>query len=283
MDCTEVKELLSAYFDEELASEERIAVAEHLAGCGECSSELAGFEKLSGMARELDSPMPPAQMWLQLERQLDETPLKQRVQLASRRSLWSLPTSRLVAVAATLFVAVGLGWVGYSAWLGHGEHDGFTAEFGQYLDEFHRDPAAAQQFLLAKYESQEVNAQNAVSLVGYRPVVLDGLPDGYSAESAHVMKMPCCTCVQCVCTRSDGSTIAIFEHDDDETEEWFSDRPAMSMNCHGKQCSLVDLNDRIAASWKRDNRHITVVGLRDVAELTDLVAWFDERKQIITQ
>lgn len=109
------------------------------------------------------------------------------------------------------------------------------------------------------------------------------MPDGYSVDSTYVMKMPCCTCVQCLCTRSDGSTIAIFEHDDEEAKEWFGDRPEMSANCNGKQCMLVELDDRIAASWKHDKRHFTVVGLRDVAELTNLVAWFDDRKRIITQ
>ncbi len=77
--------------------------------------------------------------------------------------------------------------------------------------------------------------------------------------------------------------IAIFEHDDEEMTEWFGDRPAMAANCSGKRCSLVEVNDRIAASWKRDKRHITVVGLRDVAELTELVAWFEKRKQVKPQ
>lgn len=283
MDCTEVKELLSAYFDDELVSEKRTAVSEHLAGCDECSSELAGFERLSDMARDLDTPIPPPQMWSQLEKQLEEEQLAQKVQLTNRSARLYFPVQRLVALAASLLVAVGVGWFAYSTWIGHDGHNGFTAEMGHYLEEFHRDPAAAQQFLLAKYEGQAVDAQLAVSLVGYRPAVADGMPDGYSVDSTYVMTMPCCTCVQCVCTRSDGSTIAIFEHDDEEAKEWFGDRPEMSANCNGKQCMLVELDDRIAASWKHDKRHFTVVGLRDVAELTNLVAWFDDRKRIITQ
>lgn len=283
MDCTEVKQLLSAYFDDELASEERIAVAEHLAGCDECSTELAGFERLSDMARGLDTPMPPPQMWSQLERQLEEERGTQRIQLTNRSPRQYFSVQRLIAVAASLLVAVGLGWLGYSTWIGHDGHDGFTAEMEHYLNEFHRDPATAQQFLLAKYEGQAVDAEQAMSLVGYRPAIADGMPDGYSVETTYVMKMPCCTCVQCLCKRSDGSTIAVFEHVDDEAKEWFGGRPQMSASCGGRQCSLVELDDRIAASWKHDKRHLTVVGLRDVAELTYLVAWFDERKKIITQ
>ena len=283
MDCTEVKELLSAYFDDELASEKRTAVAEHLAGCDECSTELAGFERLSELAGSLVTPMAPPQMWSQLEQQLEEDQTAQKVHLANRRPTQYFPAQRLVALAATLVVVVGLGWFGYSTWMGHDGHDGFTAEMGHYLEEFHRDPAAAQQFLLAKYDGQAVDAQQATSLVGYRPVIAEGMPDGYTVETTYVMKMPCCTCVQCLCKRSDGSTIVVFEHDDEEAKEWFGDRPEMSASCNGKQCRLVELDDRIAASWKHDKRNFTVVGLRDVAELTNLVAWFDERKRIITQ
>jgi hypothetical protein len=283
MDCTEVKELLSAYFDDELAAQKRTAVSEHLAGCAECSTELAGFERLSELARALDTPMSPPHMWSHLEQQLEEGRNSQKVQLTSRSPSQYFPVQRLVAVAAAILVAVGLGWFGYSTWIGHDGHSAFTAEMGHYLEEFHRDPAAAQQFLLAKYEGRAVDAQQAVSLVGYRPAIADGMPEGYSVEKTYVMKMPCCTCVQCLCTRSDGSTVVVFEHDDEETKEWFGDRPEMSASCNGKQCMLVKLDDRIAASWKHDKRHFTVVGLRDVAELTNLVAWFDERKQIITQ
>ena len=118
-----------------------------------------------------------------------------------------------------------------------------------------------------------------MALVGYRPAVANGLPEGYSVESTYVMTMPCCTCVQCLCKRSDGSTIAIFEHDDEETKEWFGDRPETLANCGGYRCSVVELEGHIAASWLRGKRHITVVGVRDVAELAELVAWFDESNQ----
>jgi hypothetical protein len=175
-----------------------------------------------------------------------------------------------------VLIAVGIGWYVYQARFQHGDSQ-FTAEFGHYLQEFQRDPAAAQQFLLAQYDNQSVDPQRALQLVGYRPAVADGLPDGYSMESMHVMKMPCCTCVQCLYKRSDGSTIAIFEHDDDAMDEWFGDRPERSAICGGKRCGLVDLDSRIAVSWKQGKRHIMVIGLQDVEEVNQLVAWFDDR------
>jgi hypothetical protein len=64
------------------------------------------------------------------------------------------------------------------------------------------------------------------------------------------------------------------------TREWLGDRPAGSVSCNGTPCSLIELDDRLAASWQRGERRFTAVGLHDVAELTNLVAWFDDRKQI---
>ena len=73
--------------------------------------------------------------------------------------------------------------------------------------------------------------------------------------------------------------IAIFEHDDENTDEWFGDRATMTKECNGKRCSLVELDARLAASWQRDQRHITIVGLRDTAELAQFVAWFEGQDQ----
>lgn len=272
-----MKELLSAYFDGELSAEKRPQVAKHLATCRECSRELEEFRGLSVMAEGLTHPEPPAQIWQALEKQLSV-----EVDLKSKRRLrlfdWTRrPVARLLlATAAVALVAVG--WSGYKSWVDVRDHQQFTAVFGQYLDEFQRDPQAAQQVLLTNYRGQLMDAEQAVQSVGYRPVVADGLPDGYSAESTYVMKMPCCTCVQCNCRRSDGTMFAIFEHDGKEPE-WFGDRPENESICGGKNCTLVGLDDHFAASWKVGKRYLTVIGARDTEEVAQLVAWFDNRRE----
>ena len=280
MDCPEVKELLSAYYDDELTSGQRTAVAEHLAGCDECAHELEGFRRLSALAERLAQPEPPARIWQQLEAQLDAASGTEHERSTFRDGrLWTRqPMVRLgLATAAAILIAVG--WFGSRSWFEHSGHHQMAAVFGQYLDEFARDPAAAQQLLLAQYEGQAADAEQVLRTVGYRPAVADGMPEGYSVESTYVMKMPCCTCVQCVCTRSDGTTIAIFEHDD-EDPNWFGDRPGTEAICNGKRCSIVELDNRIAASWKQGKRYITVIGARDTAEVDQLVAWFDDRRRI---
>ncbi len=278
MDCSEVKELLSAYYDDELSSDKRAAMNEHISACNSCARELAGFTRLSAMAKGLTHPAPSAEIWQRLEGRLD---VVRDSRSTGPANLGRLATSRtrvvgLAVVAATILVVIG--WMGYRASQEHDDH-GFTLAFGHYLDEFQRDPREAQQWLLAKYEGTPLDAGQAEHAVGYRPAVAGGLPAGYAVETTVVVKMPCCTCVQCLCKRDDGSMLAVFEHDDEETRQWFGERPEISAICHGTRCSLVELDDGIAATWRRGSRYITVIGARDAAEVEQLVAWFDDRSR----
>jgi hypothetical protein len=272
MDCTAIQERLSAYFDDELAPDEQQAVASHWRDCPECAAELSSFQQLSNLAAELPLLDPPPETWARVEHELWPPAQLAREPLSQRFSR----TLRGLALAVTLLLMVGATWFGYS-WFTHDDHEAFTAEFGEYLEKFQRDPAEAQEFLLGMYKGDRTDPNLAIELVGYRPAVADGLPTGYSIESTYVMKMPCCTCFQCVCVRDDGTTMIVFEHNDEETEEWFGNRPETRKECAGKQCTLVQLDEGIAATWKRNGRHITVVGIWDDDELSRLVAWFDNR------
>jgi len=281
MNCSDVQALLSAYHDGELADDQRSRLSDHLDTCTDCAKELANFESLSRMATALSTPAPPEQLWNQLESRIErqsehEPPISRSV---DQSRSWAFSALGQLALAATVFVAVGIAWFTYQSWFTHGTHDHFTSEFGQYLDAFRHDPDAAQYMLLANYENQLVDPDQAIQQLGYRPVVAGGLPAGYTLESTHVMKMPCCKCVQSICKRSDGSTLAIFEHDDKETTNWFGDRPEITASCNHKQCCLVELDDQIAASWRHSTRHVTLIGVRDVAEVSQMVAWLDEKKR----
>jgi hypothetical protein len=275
MNCAEVQELLSAYYDGELVGEKLTGLREHLGNCEHCAGELAGFENLSSLASGQQTPAAPEAIWDRLESQLDQETC---VPTASVSRIALLRDPRLLGLAATILVAVGLGWVAYGTWGGHGDHSGFVAEFGHYLKEFRHDPEKAQEMLVAKYDGEAVDPSQAIQLVGYRPVTANSSSKQYKVRSTHVLRMPCCTCVQTVCERSDGSTVAIFEHDD-ENPEWFGDQQGTMANCSGKRCQLFDVNDRIAASWKSGTRHITVIGVQDENEVAELVAWLEGDQQ----
>ena len=275
MNCPQVRELLSAYFDGELADDLRLHLSTHLDECPDCRSELAGFKSLSTMADGLSDPPPPAGVWSEIERQLDRPVPAKSVDTPwyrSSRAVW------LATLAATVLLAGGIGWYALRTQLGHGEQSHATADFADYLNEFQRDPHAAQQMLLANYDGQAMDPAQVIHEVGFRPVVAEGLPEEYAIQSTNVVKMPCCTCVQTVCRRSDGSTLAIFEHDDDHSK-WFDNRPGITANCCGTQCCLIELDDHLAASWKRGQRNITLIGVQDVSEVNKLVAWMDTKPQ----
>ncbi len=275
MNCLEVQESLAAYFDGEIAADVRSVMETHLGQCSACTRDLAGFKQLSVMTHALQTPPPPDSLWAQIEQQLDQRPLAVSVE---RPRTWASLAPRLFALAATVIVAVGLGSFIHDSWIAQGEHDQLVVEFGQYVDGFRRDPIAAQQIFLAKYENQLVDPQQAIQHVGYHPAVARGLPEGYTLVSTHVVTMPCCTCVQAICKRSDGSTLAIFEHDENQTIDWFGDSPETMTACHNKQCCFVQLDGQLAASWRQGTRHITMLGVENVAEVSQMVAWMDESK-----
>lgn len=69
---------------------------------------------------------------------------------------------------------------------------------------------------------------------------------------------------------------AVFEHADDQFA-WFGGRPLIETRCNGRPASLVQVQNRLAASWQRQGRFITVVGAHDVEEALELVAFLDDQ------
>jgi len=273
-----VKEHLSAYYDDELAPDKRSAVADHLANCESCVRMLEEYRELSALSAALTHPTPPHNSWQQLEVKLavEEGKCSTRLTYVDWLSWARRPLLRL-AIATAATIVLGAGWIAYHSGSEYVGHRKMAAVFEEYLERFPHDPMAAQQFLLVNFEGKVLDAMRAIPEVGYRPAIADGVPDGYTIESTYVIKMPCCSCVKCLCKRSDGTTLAIFEHSQEGEEEanWFGNRRKTRANCNGTPCNLIQLNDRMAASWKRGQRYVTAIGVRDAAEVDQLVAWFN--------
>ncbi|QDV59137.1 hypothetical protein Mal33_51630 [Rosistilla oblonga] len=301
IDCKTVQPFLSAYHDGELAAGQAATVANHVESCESCAAELRAFESLGAAFAKAPIPAKPAELWLQIERELPSAPGP--VTLSHRFGIWIRESpygAGLVSMVASILLVLGFGlWYGgdsrgvkemggQGAMVMHGSkghtHDGemsaehmdeFVSVMDDYLRQLPRDPEGAERMLQAKYDGEDVDADGAVRLVGYRPIVSGGLPEGYSLASTSVLKMPCCTCVKAVCKRSDGSTLVLFEHDDEETA-WFGGRQQSMAMCGDKNCCLVDLDSSIAATWKQGSRSVTAVGVRDQDEVAKLVTWLDK-------
>lgn len=289
MNCSDVSERLSAVYDGELSGTERDAVTEHLSVCMQCASEFSNFESLSHAIRESPLPPVPASVWTGIAAQMSpgatsgpafgldgQVAQAGLTQARPAKQVW-LP---VLALAASILFVLGTGfWFSQrsgNAHLGH-QHDGeFAAAMDLYLQTLEDDPEGAEQFLLDKYHGKTVDPESAVRLVGYRPAVAQGLPEGYSLTSTSVLDMPCCTCVKAVCKRRDGSTLVLFEHDDEQTA-WFGQRPSNMAMCGDTECCLVSLDSSLAATWKRGSRSVTAVGVRDQAEVSKFVSWLDSK------
>ncbi len=271
MDCSSARQHLSAFHDGELPPDIQAAVSKHLDGCPECARRRAEFQEVSQTAAELPTPRVPADIWPQIETTLAIKVPRQRavlVNLILRRRAWiGLATAAVVVVAASTAAIV---------WLEQAEHGhGYVAvNFGRYLDEFERNPDAAQQVLLSNYEGQAVSYDEAAARVRYQPVTPERLPNGLSRKAVYLLRMPCCTCVQAIYQGTDGEKLVVFEHVDDQPV-WFGTRPTIQARCNGMPCSLVQVDDRLAATWKRNGRYVTIVGADDVEQVAGLVAYLD--------
>jgi hypothetical protein len=269
VNCPEIQERLSAYHDSELSPDEAAQVADHLAACSTCAEELACFNQISGLSQLLTDPPVPSPMWSELQAKLD---VSTQAKASVDKTLPQPFKGKIFALAATFLVAVGL-WGAYKVWFSTDEQHHLAMNFAGYLDEFLERPDTAQQILLAKYDGQPITLTEATKRLGYEPVAAKGLPLGYSINEVHLLKMPCCTCAQVLCTNEAGNSIAIFEHDIDQPV-WFGDRPSEKCLCHEVPTDVKQIGNQFAATWKEGNRFITIIGATDIDEISDFVAQF---------
>jgi hypothetical protein len=279
MKCVEVQALLSAYLDQEAPADKQGAITRHLNECEACSRQLREFKTLSVLTTTLSHPLPPKHAWQTLESALAQSKENSRpVELEVVGSRPKISRGACFAVMLTIAVALVSGWIAIRQWAHHNDENLMAAVFERYLDVFSRDPIAAQNILLTSFVGQKLPEGQAASLVGYRPLIIaKGLPKGYSIDETFAIKMPCCVCVYCRCQRFDGTSIAILEHNDAEPS-WFAGKKKVEANCGGTSCELVILSDRVAATWKHENRYITVIGGQNTTEIDRLVGWFDNSK-----
>jgi hypothetical protein len=187
-----------------------------------------------------------------------------------------------LAVASIILIAVGIGAVVYKSPFregGHSHravgHDQLLDGIARYVDTFERDPDSAQQILLANYEGRPTSFGEAAEVLGYQPLVAKGLPAGCALGKVYLLNMPCCTCAQALCRSKDGRSIAVFEHDIDQPA-WFRDRPTIDCRCRDVPTNVVQLGDRLAATWKHGKRYITIIGARDLQEVVDFIEYFTD-------
>lgn len=112
MNCSSVRNRLSAYLDQELGQKEAILVSRHIEACEACRQELAALKNDAALLRSSELPEQPAFL-------VSRTMAEVRVRVSSRIPVWRRVVSRrFYALAASVLLAVGVVWFG--AWIGTG-------------------------------------------------------------------------------------------------------------------------------------------------------------------
>ncbi len=271
MNCADIKDLLSAYYDNELVGESRITVRAHLEQCEDCAIELSAFRNLSSLARSLNNTDAPDPDWSAVERAINQETLPRATPASTRKyDKVNFRPIRTIAVSLAVFVCV-FGF--YLYWTSNNQHDHFEMQVAMETVVRQIDSDQVTNLLLNKFGGSEVSTDDAFNEVGYRPLVERGLPEGYQVASVQVLTMPCCKCIQTICRRKDNSKLFIYEHTEEDTG-WFEDRPSEQVTVDGEVFDVIKIGDLIVATCKKDKRHVTYLGLRSADELTQIAQEF---------
>ncbi len=271
MKCSQAQELLSAFHDGELQEEARQQIEEHLSGCPTCSERLHELREISIATRRLDDPQPPDDLWISLEKQLNkglQPATDSRLGRQRKTPAW---TVAVTSVATLILVATAI-WIGRNEERGH---DHSAADIGHHFVEYRKHPEETQRDLIAKFQGRQVDLREARRELHFQPVAANSLPGNISLKNVYILKMPCCLCVQSVYERPDKSPLMLLEHEG-EQPEWFGNRPAIKAMCCGQPATIVQCDGELAVTWKSKQRFVTVVGARDLEEISDFVTYLND-------
>ncbi len=264
MNCEQVIPLLSPFHDGELPDDQAEEVVEHLSQCTNCRALLEAHEALSGLVRKSPSLKPPAGLVRSVQRAVARDVVASP-NLAIRR-LW---LTAAVSVAAMLLIAVGI-WQSWMTKPAVHDHRLMVTSFNRFLDAYVGGNAEAKGILAKQFHGKIVDLEGASHFLRRRTIANPTLLVKHQVEERFAIKMPCCDCVQTNYSCDGQTSFVLFEHTE-EQGDWFGSRPQIRAECAGKSCSLVEVGKQLVATWPVDCGFVTVVGVKDVAELAALV------------
>ncbi|MBN1643240.1 MAG: zf-HC2 domain-containing protein [Dehalococcoidales bacterium] len=106
MKCKEMRELLSAYADDELSPQQRELVEKHLGGCSDCRKRLKGDEWVQKQLSSLQEAPLMSNFTRSTISKIQESGEKKNTRTVRRRLLVAVPLVTIVAVVAALYPTV---------------------------------------------------------------------------------------------------------------------------------------------------------------------------------
>lgn len=284
MNCHEIYERLSRYFDGELSSELALAVREHIQNCEKCASELRAFEKLSKLVASSEVAIPASSNWDRIAAELDK---RNRPLIAKR---WLSFSGRLaagvgLALAASL-VLMFTNWIPKEPRDNHSYvHAGVAVNFQEIIGDYLKQPLSTFENLGKRFEGKEASAEVAEALLGYQPSIARSLPDGVQLVSTKILKLPFCNCASGECTcgpggcncsvslckRQDGSNFLIVESCQAQCVS-FGSLASENRMLENQEFQVLPAGDQLAVSGIFGKRRLIAIGITDSKEAETLVS-----------
>ncbi len=296
MECQDAAAQLSAYFDDELASEMADRVSQHVESCQTCQAKLQSFAGIRKLATQYREPAAQAPSWETFAARMNTVQLAPDQMPNGRRRLKDVAII-IAALAASVVILLSVRQPERSdehavAQQHSHSHAGAMAgmpstpiDFQDVVLGFNQNSNMAVNSFASKYDGTEVSIDDAEKDLGYQPHAKKSLPTGVQLVSTRLLTLPecncaegeclCgpdgCNCVACVCQRPDGSTYMLVEKCKSQKVS-FGDLPVQLVRRGDKMLQVAKSKDGIAVSWEGSQARMTAIGLRDASELDVLLA-----------
>ncbi len=299
MNCSCVLDHLSAYIDGELATSMRDDVQQHIDHCESCANEVASFRQLGELVSSFGEPPIPPPNWEQFSQRVNcpvaiATDATRQHRPPGRHPIvWIAGIGALVALAASLMLVAG--WRTPLI----NDHDSMvrpsdavTLNLQPVLEGFRTATSSAVSHLTSQFVSQDVTMHQAEVSFG-RPTYVNMaaheqmLPGDATITSTKLLSFPYCNCPrgQCtcgpngcncvvsVCERPDGSSYLVLENCISQPIS-FGDLKVELVQREGREVKQVTVDGTRSITFDRPTGGVTVtvVGLRDEAEIQTLLA-----------
>lgn len=157
MTCTEIKDNLGPYVDDELPPTDAQRMRAHLAECDSCRAEVASLRELAAAIADGPATQVPPSLWTAIDRRLSGQ-ASGTVSLRPRRR-----AAPAIRIAAMIALVVGLGGLAFVVRQGESTAQASTIDFGVILDALPLDPQKAFSRFLTLYNGEEISPGQARS------------------------------------------------------------------------------------------------------------------------
>lgn len=238
MDCPTCEAMVDAYVDGELSASESVAFERALEPCPECAKRLETARAMSRLLRELPAEPAPDLLRARIEREL-------------RPAARPAKNYRWLAMAASLIIAVGIGWLGGTLTSGRDTDDLVATYLRVAMSEHAVDVASSDRHTVKPWFAGRID---------YSPPVHDLTASGFPLNGGRIDIV-------------DGRKVAVLVYQRNQHKVVLSLWPSASA---GDAPAKVTQRDGFAlAHWRHTGFELRAVSDLGAAEMASFVAAVD--------